>query len=44
MGKMRALSSNYKLDQDDLTDWMDFLPSNPMEEISPNLGALSANI
>ena len=44
MGKMGALSSNYKVNQDDLTDWMDFLPSNLMEKTSPNLGALSANI
>ena len=30
-------------DQADLTDWMSFLPSNLMEEISPNTEALNAN-
>ena len=41
---MGALSSKYKVDQGDFRDWMAFLPSNLMEEISLNLEALSANI
>ena len=33
----------YKSDRADFSDWMTFLPSNLMEEISPNTEALSAN-
>ena len=35
-GRTRALSSAYKSDQVDFTDWMSFLTSNLMEEIGPN--------
>ena len=35
-GKMRALSCACKTDQAGFTDRMFFLPSNLMEEISPN--------
>ena len=40
---MRALSSTFKTDQADFTDWMSFLPSNFIEEISSNTEALNAN-
>ena len=33
---MRALTSAYKTDQADFTDWISFVPSNLTEEISPN--------
>ena len=39
----RALSSTCKTEQADLTIWMSFLPSNPMEKISPNTEALNVN-
>ena len=39
-----ALSSESKIDQDDFTDWIFFLPSNLLKEISLNPDALSANI
>ena len=35
-GRTQALSSAWKSDQGDFTDWMSFLTSNPMEKISPN--------
>ena len=34
-GRPGALSSAYKADCADFTDWMSLLPSNIMEEISP---------
>ena len=34
--RMQALSSTCKTDQADFTDWMSFLTSNLMEEISVN--------
>lgn len=40
-GKTRALNSECKADQDNFTDWMSFLPSNLVEEITPNPKALS---
>ena len=40
---MRTLSSARKTDQANFTDWMSILPSNLMEEISPNTAALRAN-
>ena len=42
-GRTRALSSDCKIDQSDLTDWMSFPQSNPMEKINSNLESLSAN-
>ena len=35
-GKTRALSFEYKTDQADFIYWISFLPSNHMQEISPN--------
>ena len=43
MGRTWAFSSECKTDQSDFTDWMNFLLSNLMEEISPNPEALNAN-
>ena len=43
-GGIQALSSACKTAQTDFTDWMPFLPSNLMEEISSNTEALRANI
>ena len=37
------LNFKYETDQSDLTDWMTFLQSHLMEEISPNPDALSGN-
>ena len=42
-GRVRALSSVYKTDQVDFTSWISFLPSNHLEEISPNPEALNVN-
>lgn len=42
-GRLWALSSESKIDQVDGTDWMTFLSSNIMKEVSPNPGALSTN-
>ena len=42
-GRPGALSSAYKADCADFTDWMSLLPSNIMEEISPNKEVLNAN-
>ena len=39
----RALSSVCKTDRANFTDWMPFLPSNIMEQISPNTVALSVS-
>ena len=39
----RALRSACKTDQADITDWISFLPSKLMEEISSNTEALIAN-
>ena len=39
----QALSYGYKIDQGDYTDLMFFLPFKVVEEVSPNLDALSAN-
>ena len=38
-----ALSSECKIAQAHVTDWISFLPSNLMEEISPNPEALGVN-
>ena len=42
-GRTRALSSACKTNRADSTDWMPFLPSNFIEEISFNTEALDAN-
>ena len=42
-GRAQAISSECKINQSDCTDWISFLSSNLMEEISPNSEALSAN-
>ena len=42
-GRTRVLSSECKTDQADFSDWMSFLQSNLMEEISPIPEALSIN-
>ena len=42
-GRKQALSSVSKSDQADFTDWVFYLPSNHMEEISPNTETLNAN-
>ena len=42
-GMARVLSSACKDDRADFTDWMSFLQSNVINEISPNTEALSAN-
>ena len=39
---MKELRSEYKYNLADSTDWVPQLPSNLMEEISPNTEALSA--
>ena len=41
--RLRALSSECKIDQVDFADWMSFLQSDSMEEISPNPEARSAD-
>ena len=38
-----ALTSQCEIYPADFTDWMSFLPSNPMEETARNQGALSKN-
>ena len=42
-GRTQPLSSGCKTDKADFTDWVSSLPSNFMEEISPNPEALNAN-
>ena len=42
-GRKLALISVWKTDQADFTDWISFLPSNLMEEISSNTEALNVN-
>ena len=42
-GKTWNLCFECKTDEADFIDWMSFLPTNLMEEISPNPEALSAN-
>ena len=42
-GRMQALSIACKTDQDEFTDWMSILPSNLMEEISPDAKPLNIN-
>lgn len=37
-----AVNSEYKIDQADITEWISFLPSTFMEEVSPDLEATSA--
>ena len=41
--RMRASSSARRTNQADCTDWMFFLPSNVMKEISPNTEIFSGN-
>ena len=43
-GRMRALSSECRGEGADFTNWMTFLPSDLVEEISPNPEALSGNV
>ena len=38
-----TLSSECTIDQTDLIDWMSFLQSNPMEEISPYAETLTSH-
>ena len=40
---MKELNSEYKSNLPDSTDWVSQLPSNLMEEISPNTEVLFAN-
>ena len=40
---LKGLNSTCKTDQADFTEYMSFLPSNLVEEISPDQEALSAN-
>ena len=42
-GESPTISSKYKADQADFTDWMALLPSNIMEEIGTSPETLSAN-
>ena len=39
----RVKVTKFKIDQSDFTDWMAFLPSNLIDKIRPDPGALSAN-
>ena len=41
--RVRVLSSAFKTDQADFSDWMSFLPSNLMKEVSAKTVALNAN-
>ena len=39
----RVKVTKFKIGQSDFTDWMAFLPSNLIDKIRPDPGALSAN-
>ena len=43
VGRTSALSSKYKIDETDFTDWRFFLSSNLMAEISFNPESLDTN-